>query len=121
MDSPVHRQLGNCCFMLAYKIFHELWVLIYDAVEIKSIVIDFKLKQPCSLSTWRSKRKALNLNGFTIKVNRLSKVPSLRTASVSCELQCIHNYFKLICCQVALIIITYYCPNCIVQLLDHSS
>jgi len=35
-----------------------LWALIYNAVEMKLIVIDFKLKQPYSLSTQRSQNLA---------------------------------------------------------------
>jgi len=47
-------------FVSAQQRFRKLWVLIYDSVEIK---LDFKLKQLCSLSTWKSTRKALYLDG----------------------------------------------------------
>jgi len=39
MDTPVHGGYENLYFVFVQQIFRESWVLMYDAVEIKLIII----------------------------------------------------------------------------------
>jgi len=36
MDSPIHEEKENLYFMFVQQTFHELWALIYDAVEMSA-------------------------------------------------------------------------------------
>ena len=37
-DLRIHGESDSLCFLFVQQIFHELWVLIYDVVEIKLMV-----------------------------------------------------------------------------------
>ena len=48
--------------MFVKHMARELWVLIYDALQIKFTVIISLLERPSSLSTWRRTGKMLYLD-----------------------------------------------------------